>query len=63
MCLTQGHSQSREKEASETRREVKTRNSAENHGREREGEGKMQNKPRKQIESEGGEREKGFTML
>ncbi len=47
MRLTQGHSQSREKKNG---REVQARNGTENHGREEE---RYENKPKKQIESEG----------
>ena len=60
MCLTQGHSPSREKETDESRRDVKTRKSRENQRQNTEREGTMQNKPEKQIESEGGERKKAL---
>lgn len=50
----------------ETRREVQTCSSAENRRKETEGEGKIQNKPKKQIESEvgcGGVGGEGLTTL
>lgn len=62
MYLTLGQPTSREKETDKTRTEVRTHGGAEDHGRETKGEGKMQNKTKKQIESEGGER-KGLTTL
>lgn len=52
-----------ERDGRDSERSVQARNSTENHGRETEGEGEIQNKPKKQIESEQGGEEKGLSML